>query len=96
MFNEKKKLYCAFLDFEKAFDKLNRGFLIQKLINENVSSKMIIAIKSMYSVIKACVKYKNTVSDSVISQVGVKQGDPSSSLMFLFFINDLIQGVNSN
>ena len=30
------------------------------------------------------------------SNIGVKQGDPSSSLMFLFFINDILANINLN
>jgi len=94
LLNEKKKLYCAFIDFEKAFDKLNRNHLLQKLINENVSYKIIAAIKAMYNVVKACVKYKGNTSEFFASKVGIKQGDPSSSLMFLFFINDITNCIN--
>ena len=42
------KLYCAFLDYEKAFDKIDRSLLWHKLLAENVSSKLVKALKSMY------------------------------------------------
>ena len=32
----KKKMYCAFLDYEKAFDKIDRTLLWQKLIEQNI------------------------------------------------------------
>jgi hypothetical protein len=94
--HSKKKLYCAFLDFEKAFDKLNRNHLIQKLINENISSKIIRSIKSMYNVVRSCVRHKNSKSQFINSHIGIKQGDPSSSLMFLFFLNDIVDSINTN
>jgi hypothetical protein len=94
--HSKKKLYCAFIDFEKAFDKLNRNHLIQKLINENLSSKIVKSIKSMYNVVKACVRYKNSKSEFMDSYIGIKQGDPGSSLMFLFFLNDIVQNIDGN
>ena len=37
LLSNRKRLYCAFLDYEKAFDKIDRIFLWQKLINENIS-----------------------------------------------------------
>ena len=40
----KKKLYVAFIDWEKMFDKIDRLFLWQKLINENLSNKFVTAI----------------------------------------------------
>ena len=30
--NDKKKLYCAFIDFEKCFDKIDRSFLFHRLV----------------------------------------------------------------
>jgi hypothetical protein len=92
----KKKLYCAFLDYEKCFDKLDRSFLFQKLLQQNVSSKLVKAIQSMYSVVKTCVRFNANLSHVFDSNIGVKQGDPSSSLLFLFFINDIMSNINSN
>ena len=92
----KKKLYCAFVDFEKCFDKLERSFIFQKLIQQNVSSKFVQAIKSMYNSVKACVKYMSKLSPDFDSNIGAKQGDPSSSLLFLFFVNDILNNINGN
>ena len=36
--NSGQKLYSAFIDYEKCFDSINRRFLWQKLLAENVSS----------------------------------------------------------
>ena len=74
-----------FVDFEKCFDRLDRIFIWRKLLTEKVSSKLIIAIQAMYSVVKSVVRYKSTDSSFIDSNIGVKQGDPSSSLIFLFF-----------
>ena len=38
--NSGQKLYAVFIDYEKCFDKIDHIFLWQKLILENVSSKM--------------------------------------------------------
>ena len=91
-----KKLYCAFLDYEKCFEKINRTMLWHKLITENVSSKLAKALKSMYAVVKSCVRYKNNISDYMSSDIWLKQGDPSSPLMFMMFINDLGQSINTD
>ena len=56
--SEKKKLYCAFIDFEKCFDKIDRSLLFQKLLREGVSTKLTKAFKSMYETVKACIRYK--------------------------------------
>ena len=57
---------------------------------------MIIAIKPMCYSIKSCIRYKGIKSDFINLQFGVKQGDPSSSLLCLFFLNDIIQHINTD
>ena len=91
-----EKLYCVFIDYEKAFDKIDRTFLWQKLISENVSSKLVQAISLMYLIVKSCIRYQSSKSDFFSSHIGLKQGDPSSPLLFMLFINDIIQNVNSD
>lgn len=44
----------------------------------------------MYNAVKLCIRYRADLSDFIDSDIGVKQGDPSSSLLFLFFVNDII------
>ena len=36
---KKKKLFCAFIDFEKAFDLVQRNFLLYKLLQNNIDGK---------------------------------------------------------
>ena len=90
-----EKLYCVFIDYEKAFDKINRSFLWQKLLAENVSSKFVEALRSMYSVVKSCVRYSSSNSRFFTSNNGLKQGDPSSPLLFMLFINDIIHNIHA-
>ena len=58
----KEKLYCVFIDYEKAFDKVDRSFLWQKLILEKVSSKLVKTLNAMYSVVKSCVRHRSAYS----------------------------------
>ena len=57
-----EKLYCCFIDYQKAFDLVNQGLLWQKLIRDGCSKTMILALKAMYKSVKACVRYKNKSS----------------------------------
>jgi len=78
------------------FDKINRSFLFQKLLKEQVSTKFVNAIKSMYAVVRSCVRYNNHHSNFFESHIGLKQGDPGSPLLFMFFVNDLSQNINTD
>ena len=85
-----------FIDHEKCFDKIDRSLLWQKLLAEHISSKLVKAIKSMYTTVKSYVKYRSSYSKFFDSSIGLKQGDPSSPLLFMFFVNDIIENINTN
>lgn len=40
--------------------------------------------------------YDSEVSDFLSSDIGLEQGDPSSPLMFMFFVKDITQNINSD
>jgi hypothetical protein len=94
--NSGQKLYCIFIDYAKCYDSINRSLLWQKLITEQISTKMISALKAMYSSVKSAVRLNNEISEYINSYSGVKQGDPCSSILFMMFVNDIIENINSN
>jgi hypothetical protein len=94
--NAGQKLYTIFIDYEKAFDKIDRSYLMHKLLAENVSCKMVKAIKAMYTVVRSCVRYNFQLSGFFDSNIGLKQGDPSSPLLVMLFVNDVVENINAN
>jgi hypothetical protein len=90
----KFKLYSAFVDFRKAFDKLNRRILIYKLLRNGLSTKFVAMVKSIYSSVRLRVKAGGVLSDAFDNLLGVKQREPLSPLLFLFFINDIIDDIS--
>ena len=66
------------------------------MIQANVSSKLVNASKAMYSVVEACIRYNNRCPEFIDSQLGVKQGDPSSPMLFMMFLNDINQCINTD
>lgn len=96
MLHSGKKMSVAFLDYEKCFDNINRSLMFQKLMLQNVSSKMLNAIKSMYTEVKCYIKCNNEISDFINSSKGVKQGDPSSPLLAMMFMNDIVNCINDD
>ena len=84
-----KKLYCAFIDFESAFDKVWRLGLWNKLLTSNIDGKCFRIIKNMYNGIKAKIKLHGSTSDSFLCEMGVRQGENLSPFLFSIFLNDL-------
>ena len=62
MKNKKKELYCAFIDFAKAFDTVWRKGLWHKLLGNEINGKMYKVILNMYSGIKSRVLYNGEMS----------------------------------
>ena len=97
LLNKGKQLYCAFIDFSKAFDYVVRDNLWLKLIQIGVRGSMFNIIKSIYTVVKARVKYCNTLSDEYECTLGLRQGECLSPFLFSMYLNDLEQDfLNSN
>lgn len=87
--SKKKKLFCCFIDFKKAFDTIWRAGLWQKLINSNIHGKMFKIIFSFYDNIKSCVKSGHTFSDFFTCDIGVRQGENLFPFLFAIYLNDL-------
>ncbi|CAG2221325.1 unnamed protein product [Mytilus edulis] len=92
----KLKLYCGFVDFRRAFDKVDRRILIYKLLKSGVSSKFVSMVNSIYSSVRLRVRSGGVLSEAFDNHLGVKQGEPLSPLLFLFFINDIIQDISTD
>ena len=86
---EKKKIYCAFIDFQKTFDSINRNILWFKLNKLGINGKILRNIQDMYSKIKAKVRKDNVCSDSFDNNVGLSQGGKMSPILFSLFLEDL-------
>ncbi len=86
---KKRKLFCLFVDYKKAFDMVWREGLWWKLVRDNVNGKLLKVIHSMYSNIKSCVMVNQEMSDTFMCNVGVRQGENLSPMLFAFYVNDL-------
>ena len=97
-----RKLFCAFVDFKKAFDFVVRENLWYKLIKMGVRGKILNVIKSMYECVKSKVKCNNVLSEEFMCTLGVRQGECLSPFLFSMFLNDIeeeliqkgVEGIN--
>ena len=87
-FNNKKRLFCAFVDYQKAFDLVDRISLWTKLLSYDINGRVLRVIYNIYHKAKACVKLNNIISHSFNCNIGVRQGDNISPLLYSLFIND--------
>ena len=89
MLNEGKRLYCAFIDFTKAFDYVVSDNLWMKLIKLGIRVNILNIFKSMYCAVKSRVKLGNKISDAFECSLGVRQGESLSPFLFSMFLNDI-------
>ena len=84
----KKKVYCAFIDYKKAFDLIDRTSLWAKLISYNINGRVLTVIKNMYEKAKSCVRQGIQLSQMFSCNIGVRQGENLSPLLFAIYLND--------
>ena len=53
---QKLPTYCAFIDFEKAFDSVNHTFLWFKMSACGIHGKLLNIIRTMYANLQNCVR----------------------------------------
>lgn len=73
---------CCFVNFQKAFDKVDRLCLFACLLNAGVTGKLYWAIKSCYRETTCRVRINGYVTSVFENNIGVKQGDPLSASLF--------------
>ena len=81
--------FRAFIDLKQAFDTVWRNGLWQKLMRFNINGKYLTLIKNMYQNIKSCVRVNSECSPIFSCNVGVRQGENLSPLLFSLFLNDI-------
>jgi hypothetical protein len=87
----RKPLFCAFIDFRKAYDCVDRGLLWRCLSSYGLHGDALSTLMQMYSAAKMQVRLHGRAGEAFDTQCGVKQGDPLSPLLFGLFIDRLEQ-----
>jgi hypothetical protein len=87
--DKKRELWMAFVDLEKAFDRVPREVLWWALRKMNVPEQLLGVIVAMYSRVKTAVKTQNGIGDEFEVRVGVHQGSVLSPLLFTIVLDAL-------
>jgi hypothetical protein len=86
---EKKSLFCAYIDYSKAFDTIPRALLWERWAEIGIHGHMFQAIQSLYMNVRACDSTPEGVTPEFPSDMGVNQGCALSPLLFGLFVDGL-------
>ena len=91
----KLETFAAFVDFSKAYDRVDRQLLWGKLSQLGLSGKMLSALKAIYHDVQCSVRLNGVYTEWFQVTGGLKQGCLLSPLLFNLYVNDLIGEINS-
>jgi hypothetical protein len=86
---KKRDLWMAFVDLEKAFDRVPREVVWWALRSLGVEEWLVTVIRAMYEGVTTAVRMKNGESGSFEVKVGVHQGSVLSPLLFIMVLEAL-------
>ena len=88
---ENGNVFCAFVDYKKAFDVVDRDLMVTRLEDSGVNGKMLELIRGMYSGTSNLLRINGELTEEFPSKNSVLQGNNLSSTIFSLFINSLLK-----
>ena len=86
-----RRTLVMFVDFAKAYDSVPHAALLRKLSAMGIRGKLLRLVTAMYRAPRLSVKTPSgSQSEAMPLEIGVRQGCPSSPILFNLFINDLV------
>ena len=86
-------MFVSFVDFSKAFDKVNYWKLFLKLLDDKCNTNIVKLLAYWYSHQEACVRWKNCFSQFFTIGNGTRQGGVLSPGLFARYIRDVLSAV---
>ncbi len=88
-----RKRFAAFMDLEKAYDRVDRKGLWETLRVYGVGGKLLEGVRSFYENASASVRVNGELSESFKVKVGVRQGCVMSPWLFNIYMDGCIREV---
>ncbi len=86
-----RKLFAAFMDLEKAYDKVDRKGLWETLGVYGMGGQLLEGVRSFYENASASVRVNGELSESFKVEVGVRQGCVMSTWLFNIYMDGCIR-----
>ena len=88
-----KKIYNYFIDFQKAFDTIKHKVIWAILRSYGIEEKMVTLLQKIYEKAQSVVQVGRYQGEWFRTNVGTRQGDPLSSLIFIMYLERVMDHV---
>lgn len=90
-FDKKQLVIVVYIDFSKAFDRLNHATLLEKLERYGIRGIPLSLLTSYLQHRRQCVRIGDSISSLKTTSTGVPQGSILGPLRFNLYVNDIVK-----